>query len=326
MRFPLRRSARARRCSSGRPRPGPSRPTSRRRSGRTSPTSGSGRATARFWVGKGVLKRAVQGPVRGPRGEARLGARRLALHGPVRRRCRRCSEAFAEGTRGRPGDAVRAPGRPVDRGRRGRGHGHRPHRAGRRRRGLPARQVARAAGDRADRRGRPLLRGLRLAVRARPPRRSRTTSSTTSSAAGSSTTSSPTPTATRTAGAAARRCSSGSSTSGSSRWARSTTSRATELTAAEKDAQPPLPDHGRRRRDPVDPRLRLRARARLAHEHARLDDQQEALLGPGAADLRLHELRDVRRRRGHRGARGASARRLGEVRGPHAAPAVRGLR
>ena len=51
--------------------------------------------------------------------------------------------------------------------------------------------------------------------------------------------------------------------------------------------QPALPDHGRRRPDPVDPGLRLRARARLAAQHARLDDQQEALLGPGAADLRL---------------------------------------
>ena len=51
--------------------------------------------------------------------------------------------------------------------------------------------------------------------------------------------------------------------------------------------QPALPDHGRRRPDPLDPRLRLRARARLAAQHARLDDQQEALLGAGAADLRL---------------------------------------
>ena len=37
------------------------------------------------------------------------------------------------------------------------------------------------------------------------------------------------------------------------------------------------------------PGVRLRARARLAPEHGRLDDLQEALLGPGAADLRLHE-------------------------------------
>ena len=69
--------------------------------------------------------------------------------------------------------------------------------------------------------------------------------------------------------------------------------------------QPALPDHGRRRPDPVDPGLRLRARARLAPQHARLDDQQEALLGPGAADLRLRRVRDDR---GHRRPRGAPRR------------------
>ena len=156
--------------------------------------------------------------VPGRGGEARQRARRLALRGPVRRPPRR-----PQGVRGR---GLRAPGRALERGRRGRGHGHRPHRAGRRRRGLPARQVARAAGDRADRRGRPLRRRVRLAAAARRPRTSRRRSSTTSSGAAASTTSSRTPTAIRTAGGAARRCSSGSSTSGSSRWARSTTSRA----------------------------------------------------------------------------------------------------
>ena len=69
-----------------------------------------------------------------------------------------------------------------------------------------------------------------------------------------------------------------------------------ELTADEVEREPPLPDHGRRRRHPLDPRLRLRAGARLAAEHARLDDQQEALLGPGPADLRLPGVRHVRRR------------------------------
>ena len=43
--------------------------------------------------------------------------------------------------------------------------------------------------------------------------------------------------------------------------------------------------------DPLDPELRLRAGAGLAHEHARLDDQQEALLGAGAADLRVPDVR-----------------------------------
>ena len=54
--------------------------------------------------------------------------------------------------------------------------------------------------------------------------------------AASSTTWSRTRTATRTAGAAARRCSSASWTSGTSRWARSTTSRATRSRPSEKDA------------------------------------------------------------------------------------------
>ena len=51
----------------------------------------------------------------------------------------------------------------------------------------------------------------------------------------------------------------------------------------------------------MDPGVRLRAGARLAPEHARLDDQQEALLGPGAADLRL-------RRRAGRSRSSAAAR------------------
>ena len=49
----------------------------------------------------------------------------------------------------------------LERGRRGRGHGHRPHRPGLRRRGLPARQGARPAGRRPDRRGGRLPRRLR---------------------------------------------------------------------------------------------------------------------------------------------------------------------
>ena len=87
--------------------------------------------------------------------------------------------------------------------------------------------------------------------------------------------------------------------------------------------QPALPDHGGRRPDPLDPRLRLRARARLAPQHARLDDQQEALLGAGAADLRLLGVRDGRGHRRPRRAQGARRRGLGRVRGPHPAPALR---
>ena len=56
------------------------------------------------------------------------------------------------------GTAVRAPRHRLGRGQRGRGHGHRPHRARLRRRGLPAGQGARPAGHRAARRGRPLPR------------------------------------------------------------------------------------------------------------------------------------------------------------------------
>ena len=65
-------------------------------------------------------------------------------------------------------------------------------------------------------------------------------------------------------------------------------------------------------------------RARMAHEHARLDDLQEALLGPRAADLGqsrtirtdfevIGSLAELKERAG---------RGLGRVRGPHAAPAV----
>ena len=62
-----------------------------------------------------------------------------------------------------------------------------------------------------------------------------------------------------------------------------------------KRPQPALPDHGRGRPDPLDPRFRLCARDGLAAQHARLDDQQEALLGPGAADLGVRELRAITR-------------------------------
>ena len=68
----------------------------------------------------------------------------------------------------------------------------------------------------------PTSAGSAGARRRRSPRRS----STTSSGGRSSTTSSRTATATRTAGGAGRRCCSGSWTSGTSAWARSTTSRA----------------------------------------------------------------------------------------------------
>ena len=79
----------------------------------------------------------------------------------------------------------------------------------------------------------------------------------------------------------------------------------------------------RRRADPLDPRVRRGARARLAAQHGRLDDLEEALLRPGAADLRVPGLRHLR---GHRlrGGAGASARsRAGsEFEGHTPAPAL----
>ena len=75
--------------------------------------------------------------------------------------------AFAAGTADAPETPYEHRVVPVVRRRRGRGDRHRPHRPGLRRRGLPARQGARAAGRRAARRGRHLRRRLRVAVGAR---------------------------------------------------------------------------------------------------------------------------------------------------------------
>ena len=80
------------------------------------------------------------------------------------------------------------------------------------------------------------------------------------------------------------------------------------------------------------PDFGLRAGARLAPQHARLDDQQEALLGPGAADLRLRRVRDGLgggRSRGPAGARRRPAgrpsratRRIGRTWTPSGSPAM----
>ena len=198
--------------------------------------------------------------------------------------------------------AVRAPGRRLDRGRRGRGDRHRPRRPGLRRRGLPARQVARAAGRRAARRVRDLPRRVRLAVRSRRPRRRRADRRA-PQARGSllpARDDRPPLSALLALRHAARL----------PPRRRVVHQHGSAVRPAARDAdhgagrrQPALPDHGRRRPDPLDPGLRLRARARLAPQHARLDDQQEALLGTGAADLRL---RGVRHGRGHRRSRGAA--------------------
>ena len=183
----------------------------------------------RFWLGKGTLKTGAARPVRGRSRKRRARARRLALPRAVRRAAGRRSAAFAaagyehrvvawdevgedEGT----GIVHIAPGcgaedfqlgkalglpviAPIDEdGRYFDGFGWLT--------GLDAPDVAEPIVDDLERRGLLL-----------PPRAVHAT-------------------ATRTAGAAARRCCSGSSTSGSSPWARSTTSRASTLTPEQVDA------------------------------------------------------------------------------------------
>ena len=69
------------------------------------------------------------------------------------------------------------------------------------------------------------------------------------------------------------------------------------------------------------PERRPRPRAGLAQEHGRLDDLQEALLGPGAAHLGGRENRRVRGHRLAGGTEGASRRGLGSIRRQSAASA-----
>ena len=269
----------------------------RRRGGRPGPAlrPGPPGRRRRAGSGKGTLKTALQGPFTVEERGRRVRPRRLALRGP-----------FDE----LPGRSPARSPRPatstascLGRGRRGRGHRHRPHRARLRRGGLPARQGARlpVIGP-IDEDGRYLagfgwLTGLdapRVAERIvddleqrgffyhlepythRYPH--------------------------------CWRCGTPLLFRLVDEWFISMgpvydQPRET-LTQGAGRRQPALPDHGRRRRDPLDPGLRLRPGARLAPQHARLDDQQEALLGPGAADLRLRGVRHVR---GHRRARRAAA-------------------
>ena len=81
----------------------------------------------------------------------RLGAGRAPIPGPVRRP--------------RPRERGRPSGDPVGRGLAGGGHRNRPHRSGRRAGGLRARTDPRPPRALARRRGRPLLRRVRLAAR-----------------------------------------------------------------------------------------------------------------------------------------------------------------
>ncbi len=141
------------------------------------------------------------------RAAAGLEARGLALPRAVRRPGARLGD--------------RAPRDPVGRGHDRPGHGHRPHRSRLRRRGLRALEGPRPAGADAGRRVGPVLRRLRLAARAlddrgrgpdhRPPRRNGLPGRGRSLHAR----------AIPTAGAATRRSSSGSPTTGSSASTRS---------------------------------------------------------------------------------------------------------
>ena len=234
--------------------------------------------------------------VRGPRGAAWLGAGRLALRRPVRRPARGPEGLRDRRLTDRGGCAVRAPRRRLGRGRRGGGDRHRPRRPGLRRGGLRPRQGARPADDRPARRERHRRRWVRIADRARRPRRDRSDRRAPEArgpllppralpASLSALLAMPDP-----ARLPARRRVVHQHGSGLRQAPRGADARGGRC-------EPPLPDHGGRRPDPVDPVVRLRPGARLAPEHARLDDQQEALLGPGAADLRLHRVRHLRRDR-----------------------------
>ena len=145
--LPAASTGRASRWSCGRRRRGRCRRTSRRRS---SPTPSTACATA-------------------------ASGSRVARHddGPSTRPCPAASSSASpttgRSTTSRPAPASSTGSSRGTRSPRG-GHRHRPHRAGLRRRGLRAVAGARPRRPRAGRRGRPLLRRLRLAPRARDRR------------------------------------------------------------------------------------------------------------------------------------------------------------
>src|SRR5260221_299211 len=66
----------------------------------------------------------------------------------------------------------------------------------------------------------------------------------------------------------------------------------------------------------------LSFRGKRPAQRGRLDDLQETLLRPGAAHLRLPEMRYLRGHRQRRRIEGASCLGLAGVRGPHAAPSL----
>ena len=227
-------------------------------------TSGSARATTRSGSARGRSSRRSQGPFEVARGGAGRRAGRLALRRARSTTCRPSATAFAAGTRDAP-DAVRASRRRLDRGRRGGGDraSSTSPRAAAPRTSSSARRSACRSSAPIDEDG-IVLDGLRLADRPRgardvaepiverprargpllPPRAVHP----------------PLPALLALRHAAAlppRR--------------RVVHQHGPGLRPAARDAdegagrrQPALPDHGGRRPDPLDPGLRLRARARLA--------------------------------------------------------------
>ena len=189
------------------------------------PTSRSARATTVYWLAQGHrCGTALEGPFEVLEERPGRGPGRLALRGPVRRPAGR-QAAFA----GRPRRPDPYEHRVVawDEVGEDEGTGHRPHRARLRRRGLRAGQGAGPAVIAPLDEYGVFLDGFGCAHRARRPRRAPSRSSSDLEREGCFYRARDVhATATRTAGAAARRSSSGWSTSGSSAWARCTTSRA----------------------------------------------------------------------------------------------------
>ena len=280
VRFPLRgprgrvarRSGRRRRGRCPRTSRPPSSPT--RSTGATTSASGS--------PSRAIPEEHFEERVRG------CGARRLEYARPVRRL--------------RRAGGRRPPRHPVGRGLARRGHRHRPHRAGLRRRGLRALARPRSAGARADRRVGPDAAPATASSRACRRTRSSSRSSSRCASAVSSSRRPRSSTAIPSAGAAARRSSSASSTTGSSPPTRSGSRCSTRTRRSS----------GRRRSTG-------QADGRLAPQHGRLEHLAPPLLRPAAAVLPVR-VRAPERDRLARRARGA--RRLGARAARGAAPAV----
>jgi hypothetical protein len=249
-----------------------------------------------LYLSRGTLRHA-EGPLRGAGRAARRRSGRLdATTAPSTTWRRLDSRVAAPTCASLCGDVRQVPARPTasSPGTRSakRGHRHRPHRPGLRRRGLRLGQAASPADHRAAGRGGLFVAGFGAVDRQETsPRCASLIFEHLRERGLPYDVEPPTRTATRFAGAARPSWSSAWWTSGSSAWGRCMTSRATELTRG-KGPQPALSDHGCGQPDPLDSRVRLCPRDGLAAQHARLDDQQEALLGAGVALLGVRRLWD----------------------------------